>query len=334
MTGIAGGMDGQRARHRQNDGAGNPLAIRGKSGRILVHPMRRTPCHYAVVRFRPYAETGEFVNVGLAVVAPEAGEFAFKCDVRRRRRVSQFFPELESVIFQSAMQGMAAELNRMAQLLRADLLNPGNAAQATATFRELTRPREGLLSFGTPGTLLAVTAEAALEELHGRYIQRKFAQRPEYQEALMQRQLGQFLGRHHLRKLYRSGRMVGNEQFHVLMPFVHERNARVVKALKPLDLDRKEPTDVYQHGDQWLTALKRLREFGHAPDHMVFPVRLPQLNHLEMASCALPPRHTAARELVAEFRQAGAVVVDFEDQAELALAVKVEDGGQTELAAD
>jgi hypothetical protein len=51
--------------------------------------MTHTPCHYAVLRFRPYAETGEFVNVGLAVVAPEAGEFAFKCDVRRRRRVSQ-----------------------------------------------------------------------------------------------------------------------------------------------------------------------------------------------------------------------------------------------------
>lgn len=38
-----------------------------------MKPMRT--CNYAVVRFLPYRETGEFVNVGVVLYCREAGFF-------------------------------------------------------------------------------------------------------------------------------------------------------------------------------------------------------------------------------------------------------------------
>lgn len=292
--------------------------------------MKRTPCHYAVLRFRPYAETGEFVNVGLAVVAPEADEFAYFCSARRRRRVGQFFPELDSKVFRAAMDGMAAELKRLKEMLTTDLTNKVTPDEAVLAFRELTRPREGLLTFGNPGTLLAPSIESAMDQLNARYIERQFAQKPEYQEVAMQRVLGQLLGELRLKRLYRS-QSVGDERFHITLPFVYEREGRVAKALKPLDLDRKDATDVYQHGGQWVTALKRLVEFDHAPEQMVFPVHRPKLTAEEAAWCVPPPRFAAAEEIARELEAAGAAVVDFENKAGLEKAVRIEGEGLTAL---
>lgn len=275
---------------------------------------RRTPCQYAVLRFRPYAETGEFVNVGLAVSAPEAGEYVYLCNARRRRRVTGFFPELDYRVYQAAMESMARELARLKSMLDRDLVHGTTPEKASLIFKELTRPREGMLAFGLQGVLLAESAEAAAEELKARYIDRQFAQKREYQEKVMQRQLREFLRRHHLRDFYATNQIVGDERFHVVLPFVHEQEGRMTKALKPLDLDRKEPTDVYQHGDEWLTKLKRLREFGHAPDRMVFPVHLPQIG----------ATREAAVTIVRELRAANTEVVDFEDKAALEQAVRVQ----------
>ncbi|MER2494051.1 DUF3037 domain-containing protein [Catenovulum sediminis] len=37
-----------------------------------------TQCMYVVVRFMPFAETREFANVGVVVIAPKLGLYEFK----------------------------------------------------------------------------------------------------------------------------------------------------------------------------------------------------------------------------------------------------------------
>jgi len=40
--------------------------------------MTKLACQYALLRFRPFAETGEFANVGIVMLAPEARFFGFR----------------------------------------------------------------------------------------------------------------------------------------------------------------------------------------------------------------------------------------------------------------
>ncbi|TAM57619.1 MAG: DUF3037 domain-containing protein [Rhodanobacter sp.] len=37
--------------------------------------MNRFACQYAIIRFLPYAETGEFANVGVVLACPATGYF-------------------------------------------------------------------------------------------------------------------------------------------------------------------------------------------------------------------------------------------------------------------
>ena len=266
--------------------------------------MSEVVCNYAVLRFLPYRETGEFVNIGVVVCSPETSAFEYRCETRHWQRVHAFFPECERSLYREAIHAAKAELERLRptfQLGRSP--NESELAALGSRFQELIRMREGLVHFAMPGVLLTHSIDEALDELYGDLVLRQFAQSREYQETIMRRRLGEFLRDWQLRQHYRSNRLVGDERFHITMPFVHETSGRVRKAFKPLDLDRREASDIFQHGDTWVSALRRLREFGHAPDSMVFPVRF----------AAGGEREVAAQRISDELREQGGILVPFED---------------------
>src|SRR4051812_5999915 len=71
-------------------------------------------CNFAPLRFLPYRETGEFVNVGVVVHCPQTDFFGFRAvPLRKTGRVTGFFPELEAKLFRKALQGMTKELERL-----------------------------------------------------------------------------------------------------------------------------------------------------------------------------------------------------------------------------
>ncbi|WP_153010653.1 DUF3037 domain-containing protein, partial [Pseudomonas sp. ADP] len=41
-------------------------------------------CNYSILRFLPYPETGEFVNIGVVLLASN-GEFHYKVETKRQR---------------------------------------------------------------------------------------------------------------------------------------------------------------------------------------------------------------------------------------------------------
>ena len=55
--------------------------------------MNKVACQYALLRFRPFVETGEFANVGVVLLAPEARFFGFRL-LKRYGRITQFFHQL------------------------------------------------------------------------------------------------------------------------------------------------------------------------------------------------------------------------------------------------
>lgn len=271
-------------------------------------------CNYAVLRFRPYRETGEFVNLGVVLGCAATRLFEFKVETQRIKRVTSFFPELIRETFIEARVRFCEELRRLKRLM-ADSTRVPDGPTFDGVFRELVRPREAVMRFGEVGTVLTEDPLKTLEDLFERHINRQFAQAREYQETVMKRRLKAILDAHQLLSKYRTDETVGNEEFHVRFPLVS--NARTEagiarRAIKPLDLDRDEPTRIYEHGDIWIKRVQRLKQIGQLPEGLLFALREPTVSER---------RIKAAKEIRAELARQDVRVLTFEDSAAAEAAI-------------
>jgi hypothetical protein len=273
--------------------------------------MTELACNFAIARFRPYPETGEYVNVGVVLACPEVGYFGYQVETRRHRRITDFFPELELEIFKTGMRGLLLELGRVRDTGREPLgkfvFLHDDAKQRFSAFKELVRPRESLFHFGEIGTVLANDPETKLIELFDYYVKRQFARDREYQEIIMRKRLGDFLQKENLAHLYKQDYRVGNDDYGVVLPFVHLEACVVRKAIKPLHLDKPSPTDVYRHGDAWIAAVGRLRKINRVPGELLFAVKLP---HREK-------QKQAADEICTELRRLDALTLPFAESEQI-----------------
>jgi hypothetical protein len=209
--------------------------------------MSEVVCNYAIARFRPYRETSEFVNVGVVLICQQVNYFGYLFETRRHKRITDFFPELDLEVFKAGLSGLLKELTRITgrehdEELKQLVLREEEQA-SLARFRELVRPREALFHFGETGTVLAMDPRAKLKEMFQYYIERQFARDREYQEIIMRRHLAEFLRKHELERHYRLDQKVGDDTYHVILPFVHLQGSQGDQATTPRQgwLDRNLP---------------------------------------------------------------------------------------------
>jgi len=244
-------------------------------------------CNYAIIRFLPYIETEEFVNVGLVLACPTAQFFGFRLETQRSR-VNGFFPELNKNIFVQGRTHFRAEMERV-RLFLDRTSNDGvltfAAQEFNRAFLDVVKQRESIFRFSGVGTRLADDPEEALDQLFEYYVERQFAQRKEYQETEMVNQLRGDLRRAKILG-YRSGR-VGNERYEVHFPLLrrHEGAQGEFRAIKPLDLAKKDPTDITVHADEWLAKINHLKKMEVDLNRVLFAVQMPResLTNLQVA---------------------------------------------------
>lgn len=209
-------------------------------------------CNYSILRFLPYPETGEFVNIGIVLLANN-GEFRFKI-THTRRRVTQFFPTLDHTVFIRARREMEIEFNRLVGFF----VNQRNDIKLLAsTFKHLIHPRETMMRFSEPGTITATHIGETLETLFDHYVNHSFANK-EYQERVLERQLGSLLATSNLKQRY-SERRLGDSEYDVRFPFVLMADEQAVQAIKPVYFGHGEPSKILDHGDAWQAKIRRLK---------------------------------------------------------------------------
>jgi hypothetical protein len=178
------------------------------------------------------------------------------------------------------------------------------AQMRIAAFQELVRTRESLFHFSEIGTVVADDPKVKLSELFDFYIKRQFARDREYQEIIMRRRLGDFLQKIDLSRFYKQDQRVGDDNYHVVLPFVHFDGNTPRKAIKPLHLDKPVTTDIYRHGDAWVSSVRRLGQINRLPKEFLFAVRFPAAN---------TKGHLAAKDICQELENLGAQTVPFAD---------------------
>lgn len=238
--------------------------------------MGKLACQYAIVHFRPFVETGEFANVGVVLLCPEARYFGFRL-LTRYGRVTKFFHQLERRVYLEALGYFKDELQRVRALLKGGPLDGRKrvteATLAHQIFAELVRRREALMRFDEARLVLADDPEAKLQELFDFYVERNFVTKA-YQERLLESGVRKLLFREKLGERF-TPQKVGNADFFVRFPFVHRENDHPEKIIKPLHLAHAESKQIIDHGGAWVDKVRRLRRRGFLPREVLFAVQAP-----------------------------------------------------------
>ncbi len=234
-------------------------------------------CNYSVIRFMPYVDTCEFVNVGILATCPQIGWFQYKIEKKKTKRVGDFFPELDKDIYKHALNRLCESLAPLRTHDEEQMQFATEQVYLNNIFKEIIRPREELLRFSEPATMLTSNPAQDLKYLYNHYVERHFAKTTEYQEELMQKSIRTLLSANNLIQRYKNEK-IGNETYKLSLPFVEQAdvpNRAPLKAIKALNLDKKDPTEIYNHGDVWLSKIKRITSVGFKPEKMLFIINEP-----------------------------------------------------------
>jgi hypothetical protein len=241
--------------------------------------MTKFACQYALLRFRPFAETGEFANVGIVLLAPEARFFGFRL-LTRYGRITQFFKELDKKVYINGRGLFKEELERFAAQLRKLALDGRKTVPdvrlAVDLFAELVRHREAILQFDERRVVLADDPKAKLNALYDYYVERNFVTK-EYQERLMESSIRKLLFSARVGENYRQEKL-GDADFAVNFPFVRMAEGHADRVIKPLYLAQNDTTKIITHGGQWVDKIRRLRKRQALPESVLFPITAPALN--------------------------------------------------------
>lgn len=265
--------------------------------------MTRLACQYAIIRFLPYAETGEFANVGIVLTCPETGFLdARLMPTKKTGRITGFFEQLDKKIYRDTLLYLDDELQRVRQMV-CDAGGRDGGVLVKQVFAGLTRPREALLRFSETRVVLAEDPAITLDKLFARFVERDFASK-QYHDKLLERGVREVLVRANLREYFKPAE-VGSESLHIQVPFVHMRDGQPTHAIKPLDLNKEDPNQVYEHGGHWLERVRRLGKHELLPGAMLIAVNVP--------SPADTAVRRAADEIVSDLREARVMVAEAAD---------------------
>lgn len=232
--------------------------------------MNLHPCQYAIIRFLPYAETGEFANVGVVLACPAKGYFGFKLmPIRRTGRVHGFFEQLDLKIYRDALRYMGEELER----LRIMAANAAGKDAVRQLFIGLVHPREALVRFGETRAVMAADPDVMLDKLFARFVERDFVGK-EYHDRVLERGVRELLRKAELRDYFNEAE-IGNEDLRLPVPFVYERDGQAQLAIKPFNLAKDEASRVFDVGGRLVDRINRLNKHELLPRDMLIAVKEP-----------------------------------------------------------
>lgn len=201
---------------------------------------------YSIIRFRPYAETGEFANIGVIVFDISTGVARYRLARKRFARIGHFFDTHAHVAYSHAIEGLRVELPRMIEFIPETF-----SRSAIEQFSDLLEGHESSILFSPPRVIKSDKPIDALSDyLFDRFVRREF-DKEENAEAVLtkniRRSLNQ-LGVKHFKSV-----TIPDE----IVPLTFPLGYRGIElaAIKPLAFHHKSPLHVLDYGAYWTKRL-------------------------------------------------------------------------------
>lgn len=216
---------------------------------------------YSIVRFQPFADLGEFANIGVLAINAHTGEAAFRLARKRFARLHDFFGDDAYRAYAPAIEYLRAELARIEVLG-----NLGGGREALALFDHTTRVHESTIIFSEVRVVMASSGITSLvENLFARLVMRQL------QEGNELNLIGGIRSalRHNGIKNFKVIRL-DDDIVPVTFP-IARKNGRL-KAIHPLAFTQKTPLAVFDHGALWKKRLGYLLDHNKIDDDSVLLV--------------------------------------------------------------
>ena len=215
----------------------------------------RMPILYSFIRFRPYMETGEFVNVGLFMCDVSNKQMLYKVVQKKDKRVNHFF--FESHIFENVRNMMVEELSHTVNAIN---------NKTFRTEKELINyfhnyvddVKEGIFQYSDVAAALIEEAPVKyFDKLFNLYIKQKGIAHPSREEEIIKAYRKMFQGAQNpILKQYKSCIVKGDLSSYKL-PLALESTNSILKAVKPLSFDQTTSANMVEHCDSWIARINR-----------------------------------------------------------------------------
>lgn len=240
----------------------------------MERKLNKYACRYAVVRFVPFPETEEFVNIGVVVACPASGYFGFQLQQKRRSaRVTNFFTDVAKSVYQEAIELVTLELSRIQYVVQS---KSGSPEEVRRIFENLVHPREALIRFSAARARMAADPADIVPRLFQYYVERDFVTH-EYTEQVMERRIRTLVHSLQLPKPFRALEL-GDELVSAHFPLVQKDDDVPLKAIKPFYLAQNDATKIIAHGGLWVDRMRRMRNRQLLPPAVLFAVEGPSLS--------------------------------------------------------
>jgi hypothetical protein len=216
--------------------------------------MKKFACRYALIQLLPYNETGEFANIGVLLVCPQTGHWIYKLETQKHKRYTDFFEGLEHHVYRDAVNVINDELKRLQKLA-----TEATPDQLLNTFNFTVHPREAIIRFSEPRGRLTNNPEKELADLFAHYVEFGFLRNESPEQKLVKR-IQDLVKTFELRAPFKEERIGSVDAAFLSLPLVQVIDRQPIKAIKPLYLGQKKINDIYNHGEEWVGKLKRLRK--------------------------------------------------------------------------
>ena len=228
-------------------------------------------CQYAVLRYLPYIETGEFINVGVVLLCPQSGQLKTKLLKKNLQRISHFFGPKERDVYKFSLAALEQELEVSARYITG--LSVDKQRQA---FIELARHRESVLRYSEIGAVLSQDSDQTLAELYEYYVNAKASPAKKSREYRLEKTLRGYLSKTPLKGAYKEDK-VFDGYTDITLPFVNRGDDKI-SAIKPLALNHNVTKDLIIHGEIWISHTCRLlanSKLSSSNLHLLFAVQRP-----------------------------------------------------------
>jgi hypothetical protein len=217
----------------------------------------KTPYTFTILRYMHDTVTGEFVNVGVALYAPDVRYASGLCRTTYSR-LAKVFPGMNGDSFKSLMRYIQSRLEEIGDSLRDDLpFNGPNDALALA--QSILPPDDSSLQWSALGSGITGDPSKTLEQLFNRlvmqYDERKTAERKTDDEVW--RKYRQPLERRHVLK-HLQPKTISVRDDEVEFPYTWKNG--VWHCLAPLSLDLATADGIRDKAHRWLGQLTSVRE--------------------------------------------------------------------------
>lgn len=287
---------------------------------------------FATIGFRPFPETQEFVTIGVVALDTAARQFGYVIqDARKTGRVQSMFPKAGKELYREARRSLEKEMANIRNAVNGQgeggnvPLFPAFREKEDGLFAAITSPREGLFCHPVKGRRMAEDMDDVLAALKARFIDQEGLTAQKAGEQQMARAIKNVLRNAKLLPAYKENARIGPEEFQVTFAFAHLSEIGLAdRAMRPMNFDLATSTDIFNHGDEWIQRMKRLKRLNYRPDHCLITTRSPK-NEAEH-------RGQAYREVVADLIANDFACIGEEDSASLVNFARFPQGEVLKLA--